>query len=1074
MKLRKRIFFVLMSLFLILGIAACNSSADTVQISFAEDEYLIKEYGQLRLDVNIVAGSNYDADQIRKQLVFTSSDESIITVDETGIVTGVSIGVAEIKVEWSEKTIVFDKTSITVFKYDLPEVIFSEYSPNMLKGTSQTIGWEFDTVYTDAYVRWESANPEVAVVDENGKVTAVGAGEATIICYSTDGANEKAHIAKINVIETDYAINYVLNGGVNAESNPAGYNTLHTPVVLDAPSRVGYTFAGWFTDEACTVPFVEIAKDSMGDVTVYAAWDVVTYEISYDLAGGEVDGENAATYTVEDEVEFVAPTKYGYAFIGWVDAEGNKVEKIEKGTTGNVALTATWDVVDFTITYDLDGGENAEANPSTYTANDEIVFADATKLGYVFLGWYDAEGNKVEKLEIGTLGDVALTAKWEIVVYNISYELSGAANAETNVATYTVLDEVVFAAVEKDGYVFNGWVDAEGNKVEKLEIGTTGDVTVIADFEAIVYNISYELDGGANAEANPETYIVEDEIVFADATKLGYAFLGWYDAEGNKVEKIEKGTMGDINIAAKFEIVVYNITIVAADTEFTDTYTVLDEKVFAEINKVGYIYHGIYDAEGNKVEKIEVGTTGDIVLTAKLEAIVYEITYDLDGATNAESNPATYTIEDEVVFADIEKVGYTFLGWFDAEGNKVEKLEKGTINNIALAAKFETIKYNITYKFDDGVNAESNPATYTIEDEVVFAAPTKDNYNFVCWVDVLGNKVEKIEKGSIGDVELIATWDLQSFAITYVLNEGTLSEGAPLEYYPAEGIKFEATASKAGHLFLGWSLTEGGEFVTELVKGTKGDITLYANFELIEFKLTYVLNDGVLPEDAPVVYLSTEGLKLDFAPVKVGYKFLGWSTSEGGAYVSEIAKGTKEDMTLYANFEVAVYNIEYVLNGGTFSVDEEAYIYDNFDQLVADFLNDYATKFGLSSLTVANFISKSNSYGIVNFFKDEALNTKWGWLKDYILTAQANYSGLTYMKNPAGAANYNKYWRANLAAFLQKTKVNSPVLSMDFSNVDTEAWWTVVPTKIVSVAANPKYTYTSLVSLHLAYNVISP
>ena len=69
MNLRKKIFLVLVSLFVVLGIAACTTAGDTVKISFGSNEYTVKEGQTINLDINITTGSNYDAAQVKKELV---------------------------------------------------------------------------------------------------------------------------------------------------------------------------------------------------------------------------------------------------------------------------------------------------------------------------------------------------------------------------------------------------------------------------------------------------------------------------------------------------------------------------------------------------------------------------------------------------------------------------------------------------------------------------------------------------------------------------------------------------------------------------------------------------------------------------------------------------------------------------------------------------------------------------------------------------------------------------------------------------------------------------------------------
>ena len=80
--------------------------------------------------------------------------------------------------------------------------------------------------------------------------------------------------------------------------------------------------------------------------TLTAQWTVNQYTITYDLAGGTVEG-NPDTYTIET-VAFTLknPTKSGYTFTGWsgtgLDGENNMTVTIPKGSTGNRSYTAHW------------------------------------------------------------------------------------------------------------------------------------------------------------------------------------------------------------------------------------------------------------------------------------------------------------------------------------------------------------------------------------------------------------------------------------------------------------------------------------------------------------------------------------------------------------------------------------------------------------------------------------------------------------------------------------------------------------------------------------------------------------
>ena len=177
----------------------------------------------------------------------------------------------------------------------------------------------------------------------------------------------------------------------------------------------------------------DIAKDTSAKVVFPTGYTVayndasglyeygpIEYTITYENVTGATN-TNPTTYTVEDAITLAAATKDGYTFDGWKDAEGNTVTSIAAGTTGDITLTAAWTVIDYNITYNLDGGTNAEENPATYTVENAVTFAAPTKAGYTFKGWVDANGDPITGIAAGTIGDVEVTATWEIVKYTITY-----------------------------------------------------------------------------------------------------------------------------------------------------------------------------------------------------------------------------------------------------------------------------------------------------------------------------------------------------------------------------------------------------------------------------------------------------------------------------------------------------------------------------------------------------------------------------------------------------------------------------------------------------------------------------
>ena len=363
----------------------------------------------------------------------------------------------------------------------------------------------------------------------------------------------RVHILNQIFIVFDY------NGGKSGDGKDSVSLTGNRGAELkipESPERPGYRFSGWSPEIPHVIP------DQ--DTRYQARWILESdYIITYKLNGGTNAPENPASYNVETEtITLKDPVKPGYTFAGWYKAEdftGGAVTKIAQGSTGDITLYAKWELVSYTITYELEGGTNVPENPASYNVETGTITLKApTKDKYDFKGWYkDAEfTTQVTEIPQGSTGNITLYAKWELESYTITYELDGGTNAPENPAGYNVETETItLKDPVKTGYTFAGWYKAEdftGNAVTEIVQGTTGNITLYAKWELVSYTITYELDGGTNAPENPAVYNVETEtITLKDPVKPGYTFAGWYMAEdftGEAVTEIAQGSTGNITL----------------------------------------------------------------------------------------------------------------------------------------------------------------------------------------------------------------------------------------------------------------------------------------------------------------------------------------------------------------------------------------------------------------------------------------------------------------------------------------------------------------------------------------------
>ena len=229
-----------------------------------------------------------------------------------------------------------------------------------------------------------------------------------------------------------YGITYNLKGGLNNVANPATY-TADDEFSFAAPTINNDTleFKGWFYDGAYTNPALQITKGSYGDVTLYANWKVKEYTINYQAGADGVNNVPSVVKKFGEDITLLGAVylRPGYEQDGWsILSDGDKVYDLNAVYKDNksVTLFPHWNKVNYTITYELNGGVNDPNNPSKYTLDDTtgIELKKATRVGYDFKGWYEAadfSGSEVKNFKAKTpYGDKTLYAKWSQITVTVT------------------------------------------------------------------------------------------------------------------------------------------------------------------------------------------------------------------------------------------------------------------------------------------------------------------------------------------------------------------------------------------------------------------------------------------------------------------------------------------------------------------------------------------------------------------------------------------------------------------------------------------------------------------------------
>ena len=412
-------------------------------------------------------------------------------------------------------------------------------------------------------------------------------------------------------------------------------------------TRAGYTQVGWATvDGGEKVYDFEDIYTKNEALTLYPVWNTNKYTITFDTNGGS----EIAPITQDYGTQIAAPanpTRKGYTFKGW-DKEIPETMPAE-----NITVKAQWEINQYTITFDTNGG--SEIAPITQDYGTEITAPDnPTRKGYTFKGW-DKEIPKTMPAE-----NITLKAQWEINQYTITFDTNGGSEIAPITQDYGTEITAPDNPTRK-GYTFKGW-----NK-EIPETMPAENMTVKAQWEINQYTIAFDTNGGS--EIAPITQDYGTQISAPDnPTRKGYTFKGW-DKEIPETMPAENMT-----VKAQWEINQYTI---AFDTNGGSEIAPITQDYGTQISAPDNPTRKGYTFKGWDKEIPETMPAENITVKAQWKINQYTITFDTNGGS--EIAPITQDYGTEITAPDNPtRKGYTFKGW-DKEIPKTMPAENITI-----------------------------------------------------------------------------------------------------------------------------------------------------------------------------------------------------------------------------------------------------------------------------------------------------------------------------------------------------------------------------------------------------------
>lgn len=649
---------------------------------------------------------------------------------------------------------------------------------------------------------------------------------ASIALSRVDSTTEEVASAKA---ELESALNALLSGkglrvyfdvnhddiGVNLWINPSTtyylWNAEDETAVIDGDFYDSITFGTTaFTpgEGAYTVNIAQVAGTFNGNGCV--VFDAV------DASGSNALDKNGNRYNIDFKGNFTRTVNYAAG--DFLKIEGLKFWSWYNKDAGD----GIYD--NFTVKVKIEKGNTA----TEYSPVGKVTGTTYGKLpvpqreGYLFAGWYTDETLTTAVDENSAVSARILYAKWEKAQYNVVFDGNGADGGEMAEQTLIYDEKANLNAnsLTRTGYVFAGWLDAEGNtyadgaQVLNLTSEHQGKFTLYAQWTPNQYSVAFDGNTGLggigmiNAQYDTPFDLPANYFI-----KTGYTFIGWsttpngeaiYGDEEN-VSNLTSDVDGSVTLYAVWQANTFNVSFdknsgvgaMADAAVIYDSEALLPECGFT---KTGYTFIGwSTSADGAEIltdaqyDNLCTEEGDSITLYAVWSENSYTLSFDMNGGTGEKIPATVYMYEDEInlpknVFA---KTGYVLSGWslekngemVYANGETVKHLNPDKNGTITLYAVWTPIKYTVQFNSNSGEGSMAELSmsydTYTVLPPNAF---TKEGYHFIGWSTSANGSVEFADKQNVKNltatdgsvVTLYAVWEINTYIVTfkYINNAG--------------------------------------------------------------------------------------------------------------------------------------------------------------------------------------------------------------------------------------------------------------------------------------------------------------
>ena len=758
-------------------------------------------------------------------------------------------------------------------------------------------------------------------------------------------------VLKLYYTRNTFTVSFESNGG-SAVSDSTGVRhgaTINSPT---DPTKSGYVFSGWYKEAVLSTQWFFASDTVTEDTKLYAKWAVsntTAYTVEHYTQNLDLSTYSKAELESLSGPTDTTATAVYKTYTGFTKDESN-LSTVASGTiTGNGSLTLKLYYTRNTYTVSFQTNSTATISDLTGQPYGATIAKpnDPAKQGYTFSGWYkETTLSTPWDFTNDTLqANTTLYAKWTAntdTPYSANYYLQ-----DTNGSTYTLQETVAKTGTTattgtSEAKTYTGFTEntTHSERLISSAILADGSLVLKRFYDRNTYTLTFNANGGSgNTVTQNLKYQTSTALTANSYTRDGYSFAGWATSSSGSVAYADGAN-----------------------------YSIND---------------------------------GNTTLYAQWTADSYSITYNLDGGTNAGSNPASFTIETaDITLGVPTKTYYTFGGWYTTNnysGSSVTSIPKGSTGNQVFYAKWTLASYSVLFNANGGSGSMTSQAIpYNTQATLTANSFTKTGNNFTGWnTQPNGTGTSYANQASFtmegANTTLYAQWTPKSYTVTFDKQGGTTPSPTSKTVTYGNAYGTLATTSRDGYTFAGWytQASGGTEIKDTTVVSTAENHNLYAQWTADNTTAYKTEHYKQNLSDILYAHFETENLSgvTDTTATAVYKTYTGFTKDESNA--NTVKSGTitgNGSLTLKLYYTRKTYTV-------SFQTNSTATISNLTGQLYG------------ATITKPNDPAKQG-YTFSGWYKEAALTTPWTFASDTVQDTTTLYAKWTANTDTPYSVNY--------------------------------------------------------------------